>query len=462
MLAKPWPRFSATAACALCLCAVVSCKNSGKSEAAASGSASLATSVSAAKPGATQSVTIWWAQWAPADGLQELGQEYEKETGVAVKVHQIPWSNYQDQVFLNFGNKSTAFDIVVGDSQWLGRGATGKLYLDLTDWLPKVVDVASIQPQALHFLCEYPAGSAHYFAAPGETDAVGFAYRKDWFEDAKEQAAFKAKYKRDLAVPGTWEEFKDIAEYFTQAGSKRYGAALLTGRGYDALTMGFQPFLWEFGGAWGDPASFRTQGLLNNAGAVQGLSLMVQLLKYAPNDGPNMDYGKTLEAFTSGSTAMAMNYFAFYPTIVKAMGNKAGFFVMPAHDGKRFSSLGGQGMSISAKIPPEQQKAAKDFMAWFLKRETQEKWTKKEAGFTANSEILKSAAFKEATPYNAPFSQSMGFIQDFWNVPVYNELLAVAEQRLGEALDGVKTPKQALDAISIEHDRIFKEAGLAK
>ncbi len=462
MLANPWLRFSGTAAFALCLCAAASCKNSGKSEATAADSASLASSVSAAKSGAAQSVTIWWAQWAPADGLQELAQEYEKESGVVVKVHQIPWSNFQDQVFLNFGNKTTAFDIVVGDSQWLGRGATGKLYLDLTDWLPKVVDISSIQPQALHFLCEYPAGSSRYFAAPGETDAVGFAYRKDWFEDPTEQAAFKAKYKRDLAVPGTWEEFKDIAEYFTQAGSKRYGAALLTGRGYDALAMGFQPFLWEFGGQWGDPASFRTQGLLNNAGAVEGLSLMKQLLKYAPNDGPNMDYGKTLEAFTSGSTAMAMNYFAFYPTIVKAMGNKAGFFVMPAHDGKRFSSLGGQGMSISAKVSPEQQKLAKDFMAWFLKRDTQEKWTKKEAGFTANSEILKSAAFKEATPYNAPFSQSMGFIQDFWNVPVYNELLAVAEQRLGEALDGVKTPKQALDAMSIEHDRIFKEAGLAK
>src|SRR5262252_2838918 len=93
---------------------------------------------------APRAVTIWWAQWAPADGLQELGQDYEKETGVAVKVHQIPWSNYQDQVFLNFGNKTTTFDIVVGDSQWLGRGATGKLYLDLTDWLPTVVDLKTI------------------------------------------------------------------------------------------------------------------------------------------------------------------------------------------------------------------------------------------------------------------------------------------------------------------------------
>ena len=189
---------------------------------------------------------------------------------------------------------------------------------------------------------------------------------------------------------------------------------------------------------------------------------MKSLLAYAPNDGPNMDYGKALEAFTSGSTAMAMNYFAFYPKIVKDMGNKAGFFVAPAKGDKRFSSLGGQGMSISAKVSPEQQKLAKDFIAWFLKRPTQEKWITKEAGFTASTEILNSDAFKKATPYNEPFSRSMNLLQDFWNVPAYNELLAAAEQRLGEALDGVKKPQQALDLIATEHERIFKEAGLAK
>lgn len=70
-----------------------------------------------------QSVTIWWAQWAPADALQALGKEFQQETGIGVKVHQIPWPSYQEQVFLNFGNKQTDFDVVVGDSQWIGRGA---------------------------------------------------------------------------------------------------------------------------------------------------------------------------------------------------------------------------------------------------------------------------------------------------------------------------------------------------
>ena len=86
----------------------------------------------------------------------------------------------------------------------------------------------------------------------------------------------------------------------------------------------------------------------------------------------------------------------------------------------------------------------------------------KEAGFTASSEILNSDAFKKATPYNEPFSRSMNHLQDFWNVPSYNELLAAAVQRLGEALDGLKQPTQVLDAIATEHERIFKEAPVAK
>ena len=36
------------------------------------------------------SITIWWAQWAPADALQALGNDFQKETGIGVKVHQIP------------------------------------------------------------------------------------------------------------------------------------------------------------------------------------------------------------------------------------------------------------------------------------------------------------------------------------------------------------------------------------
>jgi multiple sugar transport system substrate-binding protein len=59
-------------------------------------------SLSVSATAADQPLSIWWAQWAPADGLQQLADEYAKTPGgVAVRVHQIPWGSFQDQVFLN-------------------------------------------------------------------------------------------------------------------------------------------------------------------------------------------------------------------------------------------------------------------------------------------------------------------------------------------------------------------------
>jgi multiple sugar transport system substrate-binding protein len=407
---------------------------------------------------APKTLTIWWAQWAPADGLQALAEEFGRKENVTVKVHQIPWSSFQDQVFQEFGKPNTAFDIVVGDSQWLGRGATKGLYVDLTGWLPSAADVKALHPLALKYLSEYPTGSGHFWAAPAETDAMGWAYRKDWFEDPAEKAAFKKKYKRELAVPETWEDLKTVAEFFTRPDNKRYGNVLVTGRGYDDIVMGFEQVLYAFGGAWGDPKTMKVQGALDSADAVKGLDFFKTLLKYAPPGGTKLGYGEALEPFVNGSSAMLMNYFAFFPDLAKKMGDKVGFFAMPKNGTRRYASLGGQGFSISTKAPPAQQELAKKFIAWFLQEQTQREWVKKPGGFTANAAILKSDAFKAASPYNAAFAQSMDIVQDFWNVPVYNELIASTAQQLGEALDGKKSSKDALAALAAEHEKILSQA----
>ena len=407
--------------------------------------------------GAT-TLTIWWAQWAPADGLQALAEEFGRKENVTVKVHQIPWSSFQDQVFQEFGKPATAFDIVVGDSQWLGRGATKGLYVDLTGWLPGAADLKSLHPLALKYLAEYPTGSGHYYAAPAETDAMGWAYRKDWFDDPAEKAAFKKKYKRELGVPETWDDLKSIAEFFTRPDKKRYGNVLVTGRGYDDIVMGFEQVLYAFGGGWGDPKTLKVRGQLDSPDAVKALDFFRALLKYAPPGGSKLGYGEALEPFVNNSTAMLMNYFAFFPDLAKKMGDKVGFFAMPRNGSHRYASLGGQGFSISTKAAPAQQDLARKFIAWFLQKNTQEEWVKKPGGFTANAAVLKSDAFKAASPYNAAFAQSMDIVQDFWNVPVYNELIASTAQQLGEALDGKKSSKDALSELAAEHEKILSQA----
>jgi multiple sugar transport system substrate-binding protein len=416
------------------------------------------TAPATAVPAPKKTLTIWWAQWAPADGLQDLAGEFGRKETVDVLVHQIPWANVQDQVFQEFGKSQTAFDIVVGDSQWLGRGATKGLYVDLTDWLPSAVDIKSLHPVALKYLAEYPTGSPHYYGAPAETDAMGWAYRKDWFEDPAEKEAFKKRFKKDLAVPETWEDLEAIAEFFTRPDKKRYGDVLVTGRGYDDIVMGFEQVLYAFGGSWGDAKTLKVKGALDSPDAVKALDFFKGLLKFAPPGGSKLGYGEALEPFVNNSTAMLMNYFAFFPDLAKKMSGKVGFFAMPKEGDRRFSSLGGQGFSISSKVAAPQQDLAKKFIAWFLQIDTQKQWVRKPGGFTANAEILKSEEFKKASPYNAAFAESMDIAQDFWNVPVYNELIAATAQQLGEALDGKKSSKDALTAMAVEHEHILQQA----
>ena len=184
------------------------------------------------------------------------------------------------------------------------------------------------------------------------------------------------------------------------------------------------------------------------------------MLHFTPEGGTNADYFFNLEAFSNGSTAMVLDYFPFYPGIVATMGDQAGFFKVPSHNGQRFISLGGQGFSISTKTTPEKQALAKQFIAWFSQTEIQKKWITYPGSFTANTELLSSEAFATASPYNTTFAESLDDLQDFWNVPVYNELIAASVRHLGAALDGTVASADALNALAQEHEMIMMEAGL--
>ena len=151
-------------------------------------------------------LTILWAQWDPANYLQELVKDYEKQTGTKVVVETTPWPDFQNKAFKEFTAKGSAYDMVVGDSQWLGAGSTGGHYVELTDFFKKHKVAKVMAPATVAGYAEYPGKSGKYWAIPLEGDATGLSYRKDWFEDPKEKAAFKAKYGYELGVPKTWKE----------------------------------------------------------------------------------------------------------------------------------------------------------------------------------------------------------------------------------------------------------------
>src|SRR3954469_5262504 len=115
-----------------------------------------------------KSLTIFWAEWDPANYLQELANEYEKETGVKVTVETTPWSDFQTKAFTEFNAKGSAYDLVVGDSQWIGAASEAGHYVDLSDFFKKHNLTETMAPATIKYYSEYPQNSGKYWSVPTE------------------------------------------------------------------------------------------------------------------------------------------------------------------------------------------------------------------------------------------------------------------------------------------------------
>jgi multiple sugar transport system substrate-binding protein len=300
---------------------------------------------------------------------------------------------------------------------------------------------------------------------PLEGDATGWSYRKDWFEDPKEMAAFKKKYGYDLGVPKTWAHMRDIAEFFHRPYQKRYGIAIYTDNSYDALVMGYENVLFGFGGELGDYSTYKVKGIIDSKVAVDALKFYKELYKYTPPGWGKVFFMENNQAITEGLAAMSMNFFAFFPALTNPATNKnakvTGYFANPTGPtGKRFAALGGQGISV-IKYSKKQAESMK-FLEWFIKEDVQQKWADL-GGYTCNAKVLQSEAFRKATPYNQAFYETMFMVKDFWAVPEYAELLDSMNKRLHPFIVGNKgTAEEAMAGIASDWDKTFRKAGYLK
>lgn len=429
------------------------------------------TATAAAVEPAVEELTILWAEWDPANYLQEIGNLYEKETGIKVNVVQEPWGSFYDLMASQWAAKSDTYDMVVGDSQWIGQGATQGHYVDLTEFMTSNGIDKSVTEATLKYYGEYPVGSGTYWAYPTEGDAVGWAYRKDLFEDPKEMADFKAKYGYDLAPPETWAQLRDIAEFFTRPDNPvngvKYGVGIYTQKDYDGMIMGYENVMFSYGADWFDPSTFEVKGVVNSQEAVEALTFYRELYQFAPPGTSNAFFAEMNDAFISGQAAMIMNYFAFFPALanpgVNPYADKTGFFAGPkGPNGEAFVALGGQGLSVLSYTSPERQQASMEFIKWFAQEEIQKEWAKV-GGYTCNSNVLASEEFLNNTPYNRAFSESMNMVKDFWNIPVFGEMLEPVNRILHPYIvDGQGDPKELLDQLAEEQHQILVDNEILK
>ena len=229
--------------------------------------------------------------------------------------------------------KGKTFDMVIGDSQWLGRGSTEGHYVELTQWMKEKGVDQSMTAASITGYAEFPKGSGHHWAVPVEGDAMGFSYRRDLFEAPGEQAAFKAKYGYELAVPETWYQLRDIAQFFYRPDKDFYGVLAWREPKYDGLTMGVESLIWAWGADLGNASNYKVIGILNSSEGVAALEFYKSLNQYNSPEWIDyyLDTNKSSNGpMIAGRVAMSMGYFAINTELLDRTKNpyadKMGFF----------------------------------------------------------------------------------------------------------------------------------------
>jgi multiple sugar transport system substrate-binding protein len=354
---------------------------------------------------------------------------------------------------------------MIGDSQWIGGGATYGHYVKLNDFFTEAgISMDDFLPATVNAYSTWPKGTPNYYALPAMGDAVGWVYRKDWFERPDIREAFKAETGRELSAPATWDELMQVARFFQGRvidGETRYGAAIYTERGSEGITMGVTSALYAWGFKYENtPGKYDMEGAVNSPDAVEALEFYKALYDCCTPPGHSDAYMTAdLDAYKSGQTALQMNFFAFFPGIAKdeaVGGDVSGFFVNPRQKTEG-STLGGQGISVVAYS--DKQDEALEYIRWFAQPEVQAKWWDL-GGYSCHVSVAGAPDFAASAPFAGEFLKAMGNVKDFWQEPIYAELLQAMQKRVHDyVVAGDGTAQEALDKLIADWTTSFEDDG---
>ena len=411
-----------------------------------------------------KSITLGWAAWDPANALQELTKEFTAETGIDVNFEFVPWPNFADRMLNELNNKGKTFDLLIGDSQWIGAGAVYGHYVKLNDFFDKEgISMNDFSPATVYAYSTWPKGSENYYALPAMGDALAWAYRKDWFDRPELKSEFKKKHGYDLGVPASSDQLYDMCSFFQGReidGQKRYGAAINTERGSEGITMGVTAAMYAWGMEYENPNKpYDMEGYFNSPQAVEAVEFYRKLYEDCAPPGHSDAYMvANLDAYKSGQVAFQMNWYAFWPGVSKedSDGRVSGFFANPKQN-VAAATLGGQGISVVKYS--DKQDLALEYIKWFARPDVQQKWWDL-GGYSCHNDVLNSPSFPTSTVYAQGFLDSMGIVKDFWQEPTFVELMLPMQEAIHDyVVNGKGTAKGALDKIIEEWVEVFEADG---
>lgn len=228
--------------------------------------------------------------------LQPIADQFQKDTGTAVTFVELPYDGLYNRLNSEFSSGSLSFDVAALDSVWLPTFAEALTPLDdlMTD---------EVQSDLFPALVTEAQVDGAFVGMPAWTNSEILYYRTDLFEDPAQKAAFKAAFGYDLAPPTTWEQYTDVAEFFTQDTD---GDGQVDVYGTDvkgAVETEWLATLSQTGEkdmVVGDDGTVS----LGDDDSLAALDFYTSLLPYSPSGAAQLDWAGSQNLFNQGQLAM--------------------------------------------------------------------------------------------------------------------------------------------------------------
>ena len=147
-----------------------------------------------------------------------LTKAFEEITGIKVNHQILGEGEVVQAVQTQMQTGRNLYDAYVNDSDLIGTHSRLQLARNLTDFMAgEGAAVTNPNLDLDDFMgIQFTTGpDGDLYQLPDQQFANLYWFRKDWFDDEDNKAAFQAKYGYELGVPVNWSAYEDIAEFFS-------------------------------------------------------------------------------------------------------------------------------------------------------------------------------------------------------------------------------------------------------
>ena len=399
---------------------------------------------------------IGGAQYEP---LYAEIEKWEQATGATVEILSRK-NHFELDREIKQDIAANTLDWCVGSNHTSFAPQYGNIYADLNGLIAPEV-LAEFVPLVL----EHSTVGGRLVQLPRHSDVSNLFYIKSLYENADNQAAFKAEYGYDLAPPETWAQVSDQAKFFANPpdffGTQYVGKdEAVTGRFYEMLVAeGGQLFTADW-----EPD-------FNSEAGVRALNWFVDLYQAdaVPKGVPNYLWDDTGLGFASGTVAMNLDWggwSAFFndPANSKVAGDLGLIRAPKGSSGKRTGWSGSHSFSITETC--DNKEAAASFVTFLTDHDRQmiearmgilptrtQVWEDALAEFSGSGNDFMVEVF---STYRASMAED-AFTPPL--IPEWIEVSNVLWPNLQAAILGDKTAQEALDDAAEEALLIMEDAG---